>query len=267
MVSFTIFGAEGWIGSALALELASKGHQVRRVTRKTWPPPGQKLDNVVFAVGLTADFRGYPMQTAQAHVAALLDALERYRYDSFLYLSSTRVYRGAKETIENAALVVNPSDPDDVYNITKLAGESVCLSLADPHVRVARLSNVIGVGDHSGNFLSSVVSEAQATGRLIIMTSRESEKDYIGLSDILSLIESIALRGKYRLYNLASGRNVSHGEIAEMIIQTLRADVSFAENAAVITYPRIAIDRIRGEFGFTPSTFEKLFLEIVGIKS
>ena len=52
-----------------------------------------------------------------------------------------------------------------------------------------------------------------------------------------------------------------------MIIQTLRADVSFAENAAVITYPRIAIDRIRGEFGFTPSRFEKLFLEIVGITS
>jgi nucleoside-diphosphate-sugar epimerase len=259
MAGFTIFGANGWIGSALARHLAGKGHHVRGATRNDWPAAGQKLDNVIYAIGLTADFRGRPMQTAQAHVEMLLRVLERYSFESFLYLSSTRVYRGAQATTENAALLVNPTDPDDVYNVTKLAGESICLSQVQPRVRVVRISNVIGLGDRSNNFLPSIVAEARTKGRVLIRTSPDSEKDYLGLDDLLPLVEIVALEGKERLYNLASGRNVKHGEIAALVEQALGAAVSFADGAPTVSFPPIAVDRIRSEFGFAPSPFEQVF--------
>ena len=81
--------------------------------------------------------------------------------NSLLYLSTTRVYRNALETTESATLQVSPTDPDDVYNITKLAGEALCLSLPNPTTRVARLSNVIGAGAQSDSFLASVMRDAR----------------------------------------------------------------------------------------------------------
>jgi nucleoside-diphosphate-sugar epimerase len=263
MATFTVFGAAGWIGASIVRNLASKGHEVQAATRTAWPEAGQHLSHVIFTIGLTADFRGRPIETARSHVGILLEALERYRYDSFLYFSSTRVYRGAAATTEDAALIVNPSDPDDGYNITKLAGESICLSLRDERVRVIRLSNVIGRGDLSNNFLSAVIAEARQTGRVLFRTSPNSEKDYIGLDDIVKLIEPIAIQARERLYNVASGRNVTHREIADLIVRELGADVAFSENAAKTAYPQISIDRIRREFSFAPVKFEDVVLDIL----
>jgi nucleoside-diphosphate-sugar epimerase len=263
MAKFAVFGSEGWIGSALVRHLVSKGHEVYGATRHNWPAAGQNLGNAIFAIGLTGNFRGRPIQCARAHVATLLEVFERYRFESFLYLSSTRVYRGASEGSEEVTLLVRPIDPDDVYNITKLAGESVCLSTNEPRVRVARLSNVFGLGNRTNNFLSSIISDATTSGRVVIQTSRESQRDYVGLADIVFIIESIALTGQARLYNVASGRNVTNNQIAELITRSLGADVRFSENAATITYPRIIIDRIQCEFGFTPLDFEKLFAEMI----
>jgi nucleoside-diphosphate-sugar epimerase len=262
MAKFTVFGATGWIGASIIRNFVSNGHEVRAVSRAAWPPAGSNLGHTIFTIGLTADFRDRPIETAQAHVGILTDVLERYSYETFIYFSSTRVYRGAVATAEETTLVVNPANPDDSYNITKLAGESVCLSLGDPRVRVIRLSNVIGRGDHSNNFLSSVIAEARQTGRVLFRTSPDSEKDYIGLEDVLTLTALIALHGRERLYNVASGRNVTHREIANLIAGHLGADVEFAADAGTTAYAPISIDRIRREFGFAPVKFEDVLVDI-----
>jgi nucleoside-diphosphate-sugar epimerase len=265
MANFTIFGANGWIGNALVQRLPAKEHKVHAVTRQNWPDLGQELGNVIFAIGVTVDFRDRPVQTAQAHVAVLLEVLQRYRFESLLYLSSTRVYRGSANTLESAALVVNPSNPDELYNITKLAGESICLSLPDPSVRVARLSNVLGPEDRPRNFLAAVMSEAKVNGNVLIQTSPYSERDYLGLDDAISLLELIALRGRERIYNVASGCNTSHCEVASLVARVLGAEVTFAPDAPVVSFPPIAIDRIRSEFDAAPEGFEKIFRQVADI--
>jgi nucleoside-diphosphate-sugar epimerase len=262
MAAFTVFGAEGWIGRALVRHLAARGHEARSATRNSWPASDENLANVIFAIGMTADFRGHPMQTAEAHVGRLLEVIKRYRYESFLYLSSARVYRDVRETSENLSLVVNPNSPDDVYSITKLAAESVCLSLNEPRIRIVRLSNVIGTMDRSDNFLSTVVREARTKGNVTIQQSPESAKDYVGLDEIVSLMEMLILHGNERLYNLASGSNVTHRRIAELITQTLGARVSFAEKGPTVIFPQISIERVRSEFGFSPPPFETLFMRV-----
>ena len=157
------------------------------------------------------------------------------------------------------ALSVSPADPDDVYQITKLAGEAVCLSLPQPTVRVARLSNVIGAGSTSNNFLPVLIAEAKSNGAVAFLQAPELEKDFIALDDVLMILEAIALRGQKRLYNVASGRNVTHRIIAELIRDQIGAAVKFAADAPRIAFPPIAIQRIRSEFGPRITPFEIRF--------
>jgi nucleoside-diphosphate-sugar epimerase len=260
---FTIFGAKGWIGSALARHLAARGHEVRAVARDDWPAAKTALGHVIYAIGLTADFRQRPLATAEAHVAALVRALQSFPFDSFLYLSSTRVYMNSAATAEETALSVRPNDPDHLYNATKLAGEAVCLSLPGPAVRVARLSNVVGLGDRSNNFLPAVLAEARRTHAVTIQGAPESEKDYVALDDVTALAEAIALRGRHRLYNVASGRNVSHQLIADLLRRHTGAAVSFAPGAERVAFPPIAVERVRGEFDASPTSFETIFAALV----
>ena len=86
------------------------------------------LGHVIYGIGVTADFRTRTLETVGAHVCALVEFIARARFDSLLYLSSTRVYKGAPATDEESPLRVSPSDADDFYNLTKLTGEALCLT-------------------------------------------------------------------------------------------------------------------------------------------
>jgi nucleoside-diphosphate-sugar epimerase len=260
---FTIFGAAGWIGSALVRRLTGSGQEVRTVLRENWPAANEPLGHVIYAIGLTADFRERPLAAAEAHVAALVRALEYSRFESFVYLSSTRVYLGAAATVEETPLSVRPTDPDNLYNVTKLAGEAVCLALPSPNIRVVRLSNVVGLGDRSQNFLPSILGEARQMGAVTIRSAPDSEKDYVALDDVTALLEVIALHGRHRIYNVASGRNVSNRLIAELLRRHTGAEVTFASNPPLVSFPPIAVDRVTREFGAPPTPFESVFSQIV----
>ena len=64
------------------------------------------------------------------------------------------------ETNEDTPLIVKPAEPDDIYDASKVAGESLTLALTNPAARVARLSNIYGADFESSNFLSLILSEA-----------------------------------------------------------------------------------------------------------
>ncbi|MEX0346021.1 MAG: NAD-dependent epimerase/dehydratase family protein [Rhizobiaceae bacterium] len=259
MVSnWTIFGAEGFLGRHLVSELSARGAGVRSVQRDNWPDKDEFLGNVIYAAGLTADFRSKPFETARLHVDLIRHVLQSYTFGSLLYLSSTRVYRGATSTCETAPLQVQPNDPDELYNLTKLTGECLCLASGMPGVRVARLSNVIGVGDVSDVFLTSVLGEAVETGKVTLRTAPSSSKDYIEATDAARMMIRIASEGKERLYNVAAGTNVSHAEISE-VLRSLGVEVAFHEDAAEVVFPEINIDRYRDEFGHRLRPFGEMF--------
>ena len=77
-----------------------------RVTRhgRAMPLPTGDLGHAVYCIGLTADFRRRPQATMDAHVGVLGEVLRHGRFDSFLYLSSARLYRNAKTGAEDAAI-------------------------------------------------------------------------------------------------------------------------------------------------------------------
>src|SRR5262249_3778138 len=122
----TILGAHGFIGSHLARHLRSKGTEPLLPGKGDQRVFSEHLGHVFYCAGLTGDFRRKPLETIKAHVSYLIDVLERAHYDSLLYLSSTRVYAGLDHAREEATLRVNPLNPGDLYNLSKLTGEAAC---------------------------------------------------------------------------------------------------------------------------------------------
>lgn len=253
---FTVLGAAGFIGAALVAWLASNGQTVHAITRAALPSllaSRQPVGHVIDCVGLTADFRARPLDTADAHVGLVARCLTDLDFRSFLLLSSTRVYQRADTTCEDAVLSTLPTDASDLYNVTKLAGEALCLVDARPTVRVARLSNVYGFGMPEQCFLGQVLHEGLRTGCVLFGQGEASAKDYVSVSAVARLLPRIAAAGRHRLYNLAAGENTSHGTIASMLREVAGWQTNFAPDAPTVTHLPIETSRLDAEFGPTAS--------------
>lgn len=253
MFRYTIFGGFGFVGSELTRQLESAGNHVIRVGRENWPEPGTDLGQVIFCIGMTADFRKRLIETFEIQILCLYEALTNYRYESFLYLSSARIYSDANSTNEEAPLLVRPATADHVYNISKIAGESLCFAYDNPNIRVARLSNVYGHQDRSNLFMTAVVREAVEKGQVMIGQAPESSKDYIAVEDAAAILIAISRAGQERLYNVACGSNFTHRQIAD-VLEKNGFKVHFKANSPVVIFPKIDTAKVTCEFSRKPTT-------------
>lgn len=249
-MKFTILGSTGFIGNALTLYLKSKGHEVETPARDTKTLSGKNLGHVIYAIGMTGNFREHPDAAIEAHVNVLQRLIQDAEFESWLYLSSARIYRGASSTTETAALSIYP-DADTLYDLSKLLGESICLSHKNPTVRVARLSNVYGAGQSPHTFLGSILRDLKNTGKSTIGESEASSKDYISIDDVCKILEAIALKGQERIYNVASGTPITHKALAETT-RSYGHKIDFAAQGRTNSAPLIDTTRIHTEFGTRP---------------
>jgi len=252
--TFTILGASGFLGRALVAWLESRDQVVHAVTRAALPallaarrPAGHVID----CVGSTVDCRPCPLDAAEAHVGLVAHCLTELQFDSFLLLSSTRVYAHARATHEDAMLSALPSDPSDLYSLTKLAGEALCL--ADPRstTRVARLSNVYGIDMPAATFLGGVLHQGYATGKVTFHEGATSARDYVSVAAVARLLPAIARTGRHRLYNVAAGTNTDHASIALRLVDIADWRTSFVLSAPTIR--QLPIDTIRADTEFGPT--------------
>jgi len=264
-MKFTVFGATGFIGRHLARRLIRRGHEVAVPTRSEIPHLPQKLGHVIYAIGLTSDFRTRPFDTITAHVTLLADLMQKYSFDSFLYLSSTRVYT-QEPTHENVVLSVNPYNRSDLYNLSKLTGEAICLNSGCPQVRVARLANVIGEASLQPDTFVGEICAAANSGEINLRSAIETRKDYIWIDDVTELLINIAIRGASRVYNVASGQQVSHQDLVAALARLTNCRVNVETNAPDLSFPAIDISRISQEFSFKPTSVLSRLSEIVGNK-
>lgn len=256
MTRFTILGASGTIGRRLVAWLRAAGEEVFAPGRGDEAIWREDLGNVLYCIGVTADFRSRPLETVEAHVSLLRRLLAEARFDRLVYLSSTRVYGGAggddRPAREDMALAVNPHSGSDLYNLSKLMGESLCLHGSRGRACIARLSNVVGGEDgDSENFIPSLLRDARQ-GRIHLRSALDSAKDYIHIDDVVPLLARMAHGPATGIYNLASGIRTSHAEWVEAIAAATGATVTVEPGAPRILFPPIDIGRIRTEFGADP---------------
>lgn len=246
---FTVLGGRGFIGAALVAHLRGQGAECRAPVRAE--PLSGPLGHVLYCIGVTADFRSRPLDTVRAHVCRLADVLECGRFDSLLYLSSARVYRGADRGDEEAPIRVRPEEPDDLYDLSKLQGEALCHSTGRAEVRVARLANVFGDDPSSDNFLPAVLREA-ATGLVVLRTSLDSAKEYVAVDDVVRALPALAVGGRERTYNVTSGEPVSNRTLLEHVALLTGCRVEEAPGAPTVTYPRLSVARLAAELDWRP---------------
>ncbi len=249
MNHFTVLGARGFIGSRLFGSLARAGHRVDAPPRDA-SLRDRPLGHVLYSIGLTADFRTRPFDTVTAHVCKLNAILRDSKFESLTYLSSTRVYSGLTGTVDEASsLRVDPNAPGDLYNLSKLLGESIALHAGRP-AKIARISNVYGADHASDNFLASVMRAAVATGSVTLHATATSAKDYVSLDDVVEILPRIAVEGRASIYNVCSGTNISNAQLAERLSAIVPCRVDYAPGAEDRVFPRTSNDRLRAEFGF-----------------
>ena len=247
----TVLGASGFIGARLVERLETLGLEFQDIGRRDALPAGS-LGHVIYCIGVTADFRSRPFDTVEAHVCRLLEVLRKCDLESLLYLSSTRLYSAGDSTDEQSALRFAPLDASDLYNASKAMGESLVLN-SGRCTRVVRISNVYGPDFASHNFLSSLIKDAIIRKKIVFQTSADSAKDYISVDDVVDGLIRIAMNGKERIYNLASGVNVSNRQLAGVLRHVTGCCVEFSPAASSVNNPRINIERMQTEFDFKPS--------------
>ncbi len=251
-MKWTVLGGNGFVGRAICGILQRNRDEFAVPTRQEIENgiKGQELGHVVYCIGLTADFRQRPLDAVQAHLCVLHQIITSNRCESITYLSSTRVYAGLDQTKEDHPLLVNPIHLSDLYNLSKLSGEALCLSCGLP-AKIVRLSNVYGHADNpninSPLFIPSLLRESAIEKKLIFRSAPSSNKDYIHVEDAARLTMDIALKGQSKIYNVAAGYNISNLQIADMLRQC-EIEIEFLSDAEPICFPSIDIGRIQNEF-------------------
>jgi nucleoside-diphosphate-sugar epimerase len=251
----TILGATGFVGRALVKELEKSEIPYFAPTREE-NIDGKNLGDVIYSIGLTADFRKRPFDTVEAHVGKLSEFLQKAQFDSFTYLSSTRVYLDNKErkVNENTLISTNIQDPNSIFNTSKLAGEALTLNCGQNKGKVIRLSNIYGDDFTSENFITSIIKEGIGQKKIVFKTTLDSAKDFISLPDAVHLILKIATDGKDKIYNVASGKRTTNIDIVSKIQQLRAWKIDVSPDAEKIVFPNVDISRVKKEFKFKPSS-------------
>ncbi len=249
-MKFTVLGSTGFIGGHMTRHLKAQGHEVDTPARGA-DLKNIKLGHVINAIGAVGG-SAKEMQSSmlETHVMLTQHLLKNTNFKSLLYISSTRFYGPLKgmSVSEDTPLPFTPSGYA-VFDVSKLLGECVCLSFDNPRVRIVRPSNVYGRGMHARTFLGSILRDLKEKGAVTIGEQPQSAKDYISIDDAVKLFENIALNGKERLYNVASGTVTTHKQIADCLQKF--GTIKFADNGPTRTFPQIDTSRVFKEFGLT----------------
>ena len=259
---YTILGASGFIGSHLRRHLEATGQEVHapRLGRNGGGidigENNGDLGHVIYCIGLTADYLADPIATVEAHVSILAEVLRHGRFQSLVYLSSTRLYdSGGPVGHEADDLQLNPRNRRHLYDLSKAAGESLCLSLANPAVRVARLSCVYAEDLGAENFLHDLVRRSAREPFMRIETALDYARDYVHIDDAIAALIAIGETGLRPIYNVASGENVTNRELFAMIERMSGCRIQATEASAnnLTPTPRISVAALRDDLGIAPA--------------
>jgi nucleoside-diphosphate-sugar epimerase len=254
----TIIGAGGFIGTALHARLQALGWSCTLPDRSaSWSPTGP-LGHVFYCAGLTADYALRPVDTVEAHVGLLSRVLASPHWLSLVYLSSTRVYDGQppqRYDDEEGPFVTDPCNARHLYDLSKLLGENLCHVMGKGKARVARLSCVYRDERDPDGFMGHLMRNVLTTPAgtiLSVDSSPDFQRDYVHLDDVVEALLSIALAGRSRVYNVASGINVTNSELAEAVWRSTGVRIKFTRSDIPTPGPVAQRKRLTGEFGWQP---------------
>jgi len=262
--SAAVTGSSGFIGGHLVHALKSKGIDVLEISRSTssidvtdWKQvqtiPAQ--DVVFHLAGITNIQEAFtrPRNVYFTNYFGTLNMLEWCRiYDikKMVYVS-TFVYGVPQYLPVDEAHPIAPNNP---YSQSKLMGEELCEAYCRDHglnVIILRLFNIYGPRQ-TGNFLIPQILRQLSCGE-VILGDPFPKRDFLYISDVVDamITASMSDMDGSNVYNIASGKSYSAGEIADTL-----ANIYF-EQTGKNTLIKYTYDKRKSEIEDTIANIDK----------
>lgn len=252
MFDYTIIGGSGFIGKSLVDYFREQGFSVYVPKKNDNDIFTKQLGILIYCAGV-GDCANRPFEVFQSHSGLLSNVLQNAQFSKMIYISSTRLYMGQKESQENSKLTILTDDKRRLFNLTKLVAEELCL-LSDKNVIIIRPSNVYGLALSSPLFLPAITRNAINNGKIDMYVTPDYAKDYLSIDDLVSAIYQVSLKNELsgQIYNIASGINVSAGQIAAVLQAETGCEVNWIEGSVDEYFPVTDIKLISKEINFNP---------------
>lgn len=252
----TIIGGKGFIGRHLNARLLAMGWECHVPDRQAAYDGRTNMGHVFYCAGLTADYIHRPFDTVEAHVSLLSRVLQAGRFESLVYLSSTRLYDSQSGLVgtEEISLSLDPANPRHLYDLSKALGESLCFVTGKGRAHVARLSCVYNDHTDEEGFLPGLLRQIidNRPTVLEVDSSPAFARDYIHLQDVLDALVKIADQGKGGIYNVASGENIRNETLFSFIAKTSGCKIIPLGNDDPPPPALISIEKMQSEFSWHP---------------
>ena len=250
--SYTIFG-QGFVGTNIVKFLKKKKCKVF-LPKKGKYKFNKNLHNVIYCIG-NDNWLNDPKGSFEANLGIVPKIIFDNKFSSFTLISSTRLYLGnsKKNTKENNLIHINPNSRNFFFNSLKLSAESLCLSLPNKRIKVVRMSNLFGYNFSNQIYLlPTLIRNAINNKKINIFINKKSSKDFLCINEAFEVLLKIIKKGKYRLYNVASGKNIELSKISQKIKKITNCKINYKNQYKLIKEPIIDINRIKKEFNFKP---------------
>lgn len=83
------------------------------------------------------------------------------------------------------------------------------------------------------------------------------------MGDVLKMLPEVALRGKSRIYNLASGMNTSTSEIAKVLVDETGCGVEFTNEEELRSPDPIDVSLLQAEFSYQPQSVVEYARDVI----
>jgi nucleoside-diphosphate-sugar epimerase len=213
---------------------------------------------VFYCAGLTADYVLRPADTVEAHVGLLSRILSQGGFEALVYLSSTRLYDGqptSRGGTEEGSFIVDAGNTRSLYDLSKMLGENLCRVMGLGKARVARLACVYRDETDADGFLPGLLRQVLAASRggtFSVDSSPSLERDYVHVDDVVDALIKIAVAGRYDVYNVASGENVTNARLAQEIEAFTGVRLRFDRSDHPAPAAGIDRSRLTEELGWNP---------------
>lgn len=173
----------------------------------------------------------------------------------FVHSSSASVYGFPKR------IPVKEDDnllPDNVYGVSKLAGEKLCdkyLRLHNLSIAILRYPSVYGKGCKQNTVLPIFVNKALNNEEIILNGDGSRSQDFVYVDDVISANVLAAGKKKTGIFNIGSGHSTTMVELAEKIIKITKSKskIIFDRNKQENDFHKLLdISRSKNELGYIP---------------
>jgi UDP-glucose 4-epimerase len=263
-MNFLITGAAGFLGSALANQLAREGQYVRGLDNLSTGDPQALSPDVIFTRGDVNDRPKlwtllqeidcvyhlaarvsvpesilYPSEYNAVNVGGTVSLMEAVRdvgVRRVVFISSGAVYGDQKEQPLKESSIPDPRSP---YAVSKLAAEYYVRTIGNLwgiETVLLRVFNVYGPGQHlpasHPPVIPSFLRQAFRGGTLVMHSAGNQTRDYIYLDDAIRAMTAAATSPGVNnmILNVGTGTETSVRDLVRMVLETTNRKAQVIEN-------------------------------------